>query len=451
VGRILFTSESHAGLFYPLVAIAGELADRGAEDLWFGCTDDREADVAAMGGSPRFVSRGPGPHADLQPTEWSDETYDLVNNSSRSRSLVAFFELLFDPEHGERMYQRTLEVIDQVRPDLMVIDSADFTALDAAMNRNIPYVMNSAAPVSYLFATRVPSGFPGMLSGLPLRMTWRQRWENRVFKVLPKLMMIGKPAFLKRMVAHQRRRQELGMKNLKVVHTVYADGAAAILGNTVFGIEYPFPAPSSVHMLGTMVRPPGQASGTDADLFDWLDRRESVVYIGLGSLMRVSAATAAEMVAAIERLDPEHHFLWSMTKAQQALLPDVLPANLRVESWVPQVEVLAHPNVRVYWAHGGNSSHHGLRFGKPLLLTPRSWETRDLAVRLADAGGALMVEDVRSVGRDELVDKLRRLLTDERLRERAVHWGRELAAAGGVGAAADLISAVLEGEQCAIG
>ncbi|CAM4160892.1 glycosyltransferase [Kibdelosporangium persicum] len=440
---VLFASEAHAGLFGPLAAIAGELARRGADDLWFASMDTRRADVEAIPGDSRvrFASLGSPPGPELDPTKWSDETYDRINSASRARSLAAYLGQILDPRYWEQRYRRVLEVIDEVRPSLMMIDSYDIAALDAAMTRDVRFMMNCPTPVSYLFARRVPRGYPAMLSGLPLRMTIRQRWDHNVFKVARVLTMLAEPKFVRKMAAYLRLRKQSGVRNATGEYGRYADAAVAVLANTVFGIEYPFPVPPTVKMLGTMVSAERGVADGDKVLFDWLDARESVVYIGLGTLMRVSARTLTEMVAAIEAIGPRHHVLWSMTKTQQGLLPAVLPSNLRVESWVPQVEVLAHPHVRGYWTHGGNSSHQGLHFGKPLLTMPGSWETRDLAVRFVDAGAALMVADVRTVGRDELVRKLSRLLTDENLRERAGYWRRRLTEAGGVGAAADLIAA----------
>jgi len=45
-------------------------------------------------------------------------------------------------------------------------------------------------------------------------------------------------------------------------------------------------------------------------------------------------------------LGPNHHILWKLPNARQALPPtgELLPTNLRIEHWIPsQLGVLAHP------------------------------------------------------------------------------------------------------------
>ena len=439
-GPILFVSEPHAGLISPLLTMAGELARRGVADVWFASSDDRKADIESIPGSAsvRFVSAGP-PQPELSPASWDDETYARVNSRSRIGSFLAFLNEGVRRTHSEGRYERVLAVVDEIRPRLMVIDAHSQGGLDAAMTRNIPYVMNIATPVSYAFPEKLPPTYPSPLSGLPLRMTSRQHAANLLFKLVQAGALL-QPAHAARNVAFLRARRRQGLRNPMALPARYAEGAVAVIGNSVFGIEYPFrAAPAHLSMLGAMVPVVRQDTAGYRDLFEWLDRHESVVYVGLGTMTRTSRRQTEAIVEAVERLGPDRHVLWSMPAAQQERLPAPLPSNLRVEPWVPQTEVVAHPHVRAFLTHGGNGAHHGLYFAKPLLVLPHSWETRDLAVRLVDGGATLMVDDVSGVTAGELVDKLSRLLDDGAFAERAAEWQRRLREAGGVAAAADLI------------
>ncbi|MEN3614747.1 glycosyltransferase [Plantactinospora sp. ZYX-F-223] len=433
-------SEPHAGLISPLLTIAGELARRGVPGLWFASSDDRQADVESIpGASPvRFVSVGPAEPA-LSPASWDDETYARVNSPSRVGSFLAFLNEAVRRTHSEGRYEQTLAAIDKIRPALIVVDVHSQSGLDAAMTRGVPYVVNIATPVSYVFPGKVPLRYPAALSGLPLRMTPRQHAANLLFKLAQAAALL-QPSHAARNIAFFRRRQAQGIKNPMAIPSVYAEAAAAVIGNSVFGIEYPFPnVPEHLSMLGTMVPVMRQDTAPYQDLFDWLDAHESVVYIGLGTMMRTSRRQTDAIVEAVARVGPDRHVLWTMPLSQQDRLPAELPPNLRIESWVPQTEIVAHPHVRVFLTHGGNGAHHGLYFGKPLLVLPHSWETRDLAVRLVEGGATLMVDDVRGVTADELVDKLSRLTGDATFARSAAQWQRRLRDAGGVSAAADLI------------
>jgi polyene glycosyltransferase len=234
------------------------------------------------------------------------------------------------------------------------------------------------------------------------------------------------------------------LKNPSGLSSRFADGAAAVVANTLFGIEYPFPVPDNVRMLGPMVPAAGDALAGDPALAGWLAEQPPVVYVGFGTTMRLSRSDLAKVVAVMTASRGRRRFLWSLSQAQQALLPATLPDNLRLASWVPQVGVLAHPNVRAFWTHGGYGANHGLHFGKPLLITPDSWETRDFAVRFADSGAARMVHNIRRATAAELAARLDEVLTEEAFRQRAEHWRRRFAAAGGLSAAADLVLALAE-------
>jgi polyene glycosyltransferase len=183
--------------------------------------------------------------------------------------------------------------------------------------------------------------------------------------------------------------------------------------------------------------------GEKAELSQWLDRHSSVIYVGLGTLVRLSRAQVAALLSAFGCLGPPHQVLWKLPGPQQSLLPAraSLASNVRIEPWVAsQLEVLAHPHVRAFITHGGgNGVHEGIYFGKPLLVLPFWLDCYDFAVRAVDSGVGLTLERPPAFTAEEVVAKLGRLLTERTFQERAQYWGTQLRAAGGVSRAADLI------------
>ncbi|MCP2170264.1 glycosyltransferase [Goodfellowiella coeruleoviolacea] len=444
---ILFAVESHAGLRTPLQAIAGALARRGVSALWFATTDDAKQSVEALGDMSPVRHASLGPHwPEMAPDKWDDDAYAEMYHTSRRRSYRALLSRMLNADYAEDMYRRVLEAVDEIRPALMVIDGNFPPAIDAAMTREVPYVLNAAMPVSFLYTRNLPWRFPSPMSGLPRRMSPAQLGANVLFRLFQHTVFLS-PKLLPKAMEVTRRRRASGIENVAVTPARYADGAVAVIGNSVFGVEYTFPGvPSHVKMLGAMV-PTGEPDrARHGDLFTWLDRHESVVYIGLGTITRLAAHHVAALLDVVRELGPEHHVLWSMSTDQQRLLPAELPANLRVESWVPQPAVLAHTNVRVSVAHGGaGGANQGIYFGTPMLMVPFGWDNRDIAVRVVDSGAGLMIQDGWRLNADEIVGKLRRLLTENSFQERATHWSDRMRAAGGADAAADLILSHLPG------
>ena len=395
-GGILFATNPSVGLSNPLLAIAGELKRRGTGDVAFACADERKAAVEALpgDGSVEFVSLGPY-KPQLWPDNWDDETFRHITARRGLRGVAWFLDTYADFDVKTDLYRRMLEHLDRIRPSVAVIDSYTPWAIDAALTRGVPYLLNVSLPVSGTYLGRLPSSFPSPLSGLPAAMTGRQKLANAWFK-LGLAGIVYRPKHLRATVAYVRRRKAEGLANPTELAANYADRAVAVLGNTVFGLEYPFPAPANLKMLGAMV--PGDAADVPLDgaLGEWLAAHESVVYIGLGTIMRLDREQVAAIVEVVRRLAPEHHVLWKVPRGQRHLLPpaEELPANLRVEHWLPsQHAVLAHPHVRVFFNHGGgNAVHEGVYFAKPLLVMPFWMDCYDFAVRFVDAGAALAVE-----------------------------------------------------------
>jgi polyene glycosyltransferase len=441
--RILFACLPATGLLNPLLAVAAEVNRRRSADLWFASTDEVRADVLKAGGDRPFTFVPLGPYHQDWPNIWSAEQLDSMSRGKRLRALVNFLRLNIDHDNDRRQYDRMLGVIDEVAPDLMVVDMNTTWAIDAAQTKGVPYVLSMPMPASSVFIDRLPPDYPTPFSGLPREMTARQRRRNRMFRAGIKLMFF-RPSSIGATLDAVQRRKKAGLANATGVASAYADAAKALIGYSVFDFEYLFPAaPAHLTMVGSAVPPQTAECLPGTDLGAWLAGHESVVYIGFGTIMRMSPGQVAAILAAVARLGDRHAVLWKLPAAQRGLLPPAadLPANLRLEEWVPsQVEVLAHPHVRVFFNHGGgNAVHEALHFGKPLLVLPFWTDCHDLAARVVDRGVGLAVPNVEAPDVEEIYEKLARLLAEDGFRERAGKLGERIRAAGGVGTAARII------------
>lgn len=429
---ILFASIDEAGHINPLLAIAGELSRRGIPDLWFASTlDGRDGARPAIPTACRTASFG------ASVVDLPDTTYAEVARPPRSpAAALGLARWLLNPGRLAAEYDRLLEQIDRIRPRLMVIDLATYSALAAARARGVPYVLSVPSLISTAFREVLPLGYPQSLSGLPRRMSRTQHLANVVFAARAAVTVLRG---LREPVAEIRRR--LGIAR-PLDGRCWTDAATAIFGYTIFGLEYEFPVPDKVHLLGSMVPAGSEAARLEDPLASWLARSPSVVYVQMGTLIRLTRTQVAELVAAFSRLEPAQQVLWSLREPQQALLPpaESRPGNLRVEPWVPQPAVLAHPNVRAFITHGGaNSVHEGLAFGKPLLAMPFWLDGYDLAARVVDSGAGLAMDRPPAFTAREVATKVRRLLDEQEFTARAGLLAERLRQAGGVARAADLV------------
>ncbi len=429
---ILFVSSPESGLLNPMLVIAGELARRGVPDLWFATDDHRRADVEALG--VRFVSLGEV-IPELSSVTWSDDIYHKVTQSSRWKAYRTVALHTFDPNLRTPKHRALDRAVEELRPALMVIDNISGFAARVAITRGIPYVLSAPFMPSNVLYAHLPRGYPQPNSGLPASMTPRQKIANRMFRVR-QLGLILDPRMIKVLLRFMKTRKELGASSQANKVSSKAGSAEVILCHSVAGLDYPFPLPDHIRLLGAMIPPLPEADS--GDLTAWLDAHERIAYMGFGTITRLTRDQVHGLVEVVRRLDC--HVLWKLPGEQRHFLPENLPANLRIESWVPsQLDVLAHEHVRVFVNHGGgNGLHEGLYFGKPLLTRPLWVDCYDQAVRAEDAGVGLTL-DAHVVDVDDMVHKINRLLTEPTFRERAEHFRGLQLAAGGREKAADLI------------
>jgi polyene glycosyltransferase len=439
---ILFVCTQHAGQINSLLTIIEELSRRMAPGLFFASTDNQRKGIenAAVGSDISYLSCGASDTTQkLFETTLVDgiPVYDGPLSTSGS---VRTLKWLLDEDRLMAEYRCVLTHIDRVNPQLMVIDISTIGAIDAAMTRRIPFILSVPCTPSAPYGTSLPWGYPLLGSGLPLQMTFTQKLSNLWYRIrLMVAMVTGFP-----WLPFGIRRKAAGIVNLFADTKKYCDTANAIFCYSIFGLEYPFKVPQHLHMLGAMI---SEKPASNDPILQWLDEHPSTLFVGLGTLAQLSKTQIHMLVDVFKRLTPEHSILWKLPKDQQALLPvdESLPPNIRIEHWIPsQLDVLAHPNVRVFVSHGGgNGFHEGIYFGKPLLVMPFWFDCFDFAVRAVDSGVGLAIDCPPQFSANEVLTKLRRLLTERHFSERARYWGEQLRHAGGPEKAVDLILTML--------
>ncbi|WP_038524443.1 glycosyltransferase [Amycolatopsis japonica] len=153
------------------------------------------------------------------------------------------------------------------------------------------------------------------------------------------------------------------------------------------------------------------------------DKSRPLVYLTLGTAFG-DEDVLKRAIGALARLDADVIVAAGPT-VDPASLGEV-PGNVRVESWVPQVELLPHVDLVVH--HGGSGTTMGaFGAGLPQLVLPQGADqfTNAEAVVAAGVGaqliGAEAVEDV-------IFEQARKLLADEAVRGAARRLADEVAA-----------------------
>ncbi|WP_328648437.1 glycosyltransferase [Amycolatopsis sp. NBC_00348] len=445
---ILFVSSPDSGLINPQLVLAAELSRRGVPDLYFATSDNRRDEVEAIG-TVAFRSLG-APIPELSSGAWDDETYAAVTQQSRWKAHKALMRQTFDTRFRNATYRALEEIVREVEPALMVIDSLLHAGFELAVTYGIPYVVSAPFSPSNL-VNKLPKTYPAPHSGLPQDMTPKQRRENNAFRRRRGRLFIADSLLRKRVVEYVKSNKELGVSRLAAKYTSRIDQARLVFSYTLAELDYPLEIPEHFRMLGAIL-PPIPELPAEQDVKGWLDRHESVVYMGFGTVARLGATEVANLVEVVRRLYGDHSVLWRLPAAAHKLLPDDLPANLRIEKWLPsQLDVLAHPHVRAHFTHGGgNGFVESLYFGKPLLTRPLFVDCYDQAVRGRDLGVGLVVDRPEIVDVDDTVAKLTEVLRNPEFTTRAREIARLQHEPGrGREAAADLLLSLVADEPAA--
>jgi UDP:flavonoid glycosyltransferase YjiC (YdhE family) len=329
------------------------------------------------------------------------------------------------------MYDGLVAALRRDRPDVVIADFASAAGIDAGETEGIPVVLNNADLLPAISLELLPPAddVPRLFSGMSIRKIGPGQ------KALTALLRIIAPHLVS--LTYGRALNAVrGTRGLPPIDVNLWHKDRPILVDGAFGLEYPRALPANVHMVGPML-PPHIEPLTD-DYQRWLGDGPPVVYVNLGTLAMAPREQLAKMVAAFG--SDEHRVLWVLRKPQHALLPDSLPANLRIIEWgPPPISILWHPNVRVFVSHCGiNSVHESLFAGTPIVGIPMLADQRDMGARVQDAGAGVWLNKTRFTA-DELRQAIARVMHDHAFRDAIPPIQESFRSAGGVSRAADLI------------
>jgi zeaxanthin glucosyltransferase len=307
-------------------------------------------------------------------------------------------DLLWEPVATARA---VLRILDEVRPDRVIVDHLAFTATLALRAVGVTY-----QDVVLGHPTALPIG--DEVYGFP------SRW-SRCFSPDP----------VELAALHSL------CRSVRDEFTAEANAALAILDPSAPALDDAFAAhgptvlfnyPERLHdPQRTAALPPHRflessvrSEQISDEIADWLADRHSIVYVSFGSFLSARADVLARVVDALRPL-PVSVALATGSAALSSL--GELPAHWLVSEFLPQVAILERAALAI--SHGGNNSiTEALHFDVPLLVLPFSTDqfAGAVAVETADLAEVL---DPNRADPDQLRAAVQRLLS----RQRAVAGG----------------------------
>ncbi|XP_049837372.1 UDP-glucosyltransferase 2-like [Schistocerca gregaria] len=253
-----------------------------------------------------------------------------------------------------------------------------------------------------------PAYMPDMWLGYSDHMNFWQRLYNTYFYL--RLMYMW---FYDLMPAQEQLMHKYFGSDLPPIYEMERNFSLLIINNH-FCMEYPRPhLPNIIELTGIHVATEQKPLPKDVKKF--LDEAEhGVIYFSLGSNVRSNSLPDWKRQAFVEAFrELPQRVLW---KWESDTLPDQ-PANLMVSKWLPQQDILAHPNVRVFISQGGlQSLNEAAYHAVPLLVVPFFSDQAHNAAKVRQAQVGLWLE-YADVTRDALLRDLKAILHDSKYKE----------------------------------
>jgi ceramide galactosyltransferase len=347
----------------------------------------------------------------------SQESHPWRGNKLMLERVIAFYR----PMH-ESM-KRLLQIH---HPDFLLIDRAVVPAIDLAIQQQLPFIIQTRFLGNFV---KPSLHKPQFGTDFPMRMNLWQKYLNflgprlEAFYLLPTMLKLN------------RVRQDCA--NQKDLPSPW-ENQTMIVG-TSFGIEQERPLPDKVHMVGPIFS--NTQKPLDDSLREWLEGDQTgVIYMAFGTLVSLNAWQAKALIEGL--VESGLKVLWSLPENQRSLLPKLL-STVRLESFVPQLAVLSHPNVVVFVSHCGmNSIHESLYYGKPILALPFFGDQHYNATRLVDLGVALKLNKDK-ISRIFVSDKINQLLHNKHYQKQALQMSKMLNQTDGLNQAVQIVETLI--------
>ncbi|XP_049817462.1 UDP-glycosyltransferase UGT5-like [Aethina tumida] len=205
-----------------------------------------------------------------------------------------------------------------------------------------------------------PSYIPDMMQDFSSNMSFFQRVKNTL-----SIQALSLVNYFYIYPAHGKLMKKYIPRASDYTEVIY--NASLVFLNSDPSINMAVPkVPCMIDIGGLHVQQPKQLP---ADLKAFLDgAKEGVIYFSMGSNLRSKNLPIEKRQSLLNVFSKlKLKILW---KWEDDVLPGQ-PKNVKLNKWLPQPDVLAHPNVKLFITHGGYlSTTEAIYHGKPVLAIP---------------------------------------------------------------------------------
>ncbi len=344
-----------------------------------------------------------------------------------AETFYAMMSLMSGLGHFARRY---VQVIEKIRPDVVVSEMTYLGPLLAAEKKGIPHVLVHVAGLSLS-----GPGIPPFGSGLPIGTPpsdWPW-WLPRADRFLTE--------HLDARISRARRRLGLVPGEKNFLNRMPAKWLNLTL--TTEELEAPRePPPSTTYFVGPCFA--GRRAANSIEFpFDRLSVTCPKIFVSLGTVFNSKPRVFRKIIEGFA--DGRYQLIVSAGRAFDRLKSRLLPKHILLFESVPQIELLERVDAVI--SHGGNNTvNETLAAGRPLLIMPVGGEQGDNASRVVYLGAGLRA-DIRRFDSREIRAKVERLIGETSFKQRTRAIAEELQRVDGVWTASRMIVRLAEVRQ----
>ncbi|KAM4545894.1 UDP-glucuronosyltransferase 1-2-like [Odontesthes bonariensis] len=269
--------------------------------------------------------------------------------------------------------------------DLVLTDPALGAGVVLAKFLKLPLVLNvrwiTSGEGHFVLAPSPLSYIPVPGSGLTDKMDFIQRVKNKLFYgiiLFQEKIMLG-PIY----DAICAKYIEGGCDMVSLLQE-----ADIWLFRSDFVFDFPRPTMPNVVYIGGFQCKPAQPLPADLEDFVQSAGEHGVIIMTLGTLVNGLPKEVAEEIASVFAKMPQK-VIWR----HKGERPSTLGNNTLIVDWMPQKDLLGHPQVKVFVAHGGtNGVQEAIYHGVPVLGIPLFFDQYDNLLRLQERGAAKIIQ-----------------------------------------------------------
>lgn len=254
------------------------------------------------------------------------------------------------------------------------------------------------------------SHVPHFVSYSSDRMTFWQRLENtaislydaigRKFYYLPKQTELARDAF--KSLENQLGGRLPSTDDLEKKISLH-------LVNSHPAMSYPRPRmPGMIDIAGVQIRPTKPLPDDIKQFID--DAKDGLIYISFGTFLKSSEMPTENFKSMLEVFKKvKQRFLW---KWESDDLPN-LPSNVMVKKWLPQADILAHKNVKLFIGHGGIFGlQEAVYNAVPMVLFP-FYGDQHLNVHKMEQRGIAVVQAMNEMTTESLLSAINQIMNNQ--------------------------------------